>query len=336
MEIGGRRLPKIELVKFTKEKEEQYRNVMPYLIEELDKYEESTGKEETLRYLLMSVDGEERLVQFINNCCVIFYFKNDVLITRYMELDENYRVKHASYEGYEIVESDDNLLIVDAETGVIQDFDYSLNDGKDADGYNATGLYTQYNQDTDSKLHLVYRLIDRKDGKMYSFHLNDPYKIIFMDDASTLDETDKINFKTMRAYAKYEFDYELHNPYYNLVTVREHGLLKTMNEGAGNIQQVNPLTRYFRINGADGKGNLKINFAFGEFLSPEQLKEEMDKHQFRMEVPEYMIEIYNGEDVSYFVDCCVAQTISMVDKDYQKQTGQSLLYVNKGSNNGNS
>ncbi len=331
MEIGGRKLPNIELVKFTKEKEEQYRSFMPYLYEELDKYEEATGKEETLRYLLMSVDGEERLVQFINNCCVIFYFKNDVLITRYMELDENYRVKHASYEGYEIVESDDNLLIVDAETGVIQDFDYSLNDGKDADGYNATGLYTQYNQDTDCKLHLVYRLIDRQDGKMYSFHLNDPYKVIFMDEASKVEDRGKINFKTMRAYAKYEFDYEDHNPYYNLVTVREHGLLKTMSEGAGNIQQVNPLTRYFRINGADNNGNLKISFAFGEFLSPEQIKEDMDKHNFRMDVPEYIIDIYNGENIDYFIDCCMAQTIGMVDQDYQKETGQALLYVNKGN-----
>jgi len=332
MEIRGSKLPTIELVRFTKEKDEEYKSFMPYLYEELDKYEEATGKEEVIKYILLKVNGKERLIQFIGPYCVEYYLVGDLLYTRYLELDENYRVKHACYEGYEVVEDENKLLIIDCETGIIQDFDYNLNGYTDEEGYNATAMYSQYDQKKDTKLYLIYPLIDRKDGRMYSMHLNEPTRLIFLNNASK-QVNKEINFKKMQAYVKYDFDYDAAYPYYNLVTVREYGVLRTMQEGAANLQMVNPLTRYFRMNGLDSNNRIKVSFALGEYLTPEQIDDKLKEHKYKKEVPDYIIDMYNGDNVDYFIDCCIAETIRGIDMDYQKKTGKSLLYVNKGVQN---
>ena len=103
-----------------------------------------------------------------------------------------------------------------------------------------------------------------------------------------------------------------------------------MQEGAANLQRVNPLTRYFRMNGVDSNSRIKVSFALGEYLTPEQIDDKLKEHKYKKEVPDYSMGVDN---VDYFIDCCIAETIRGIDMDYQKQTGKSLLYVNKGVQN---
>ncbi len=325
MNILNKYIPNIELVKFTEEKEKEYASFMPYVFDELDYYEQEVGHDVDLRYMLIRVNGQERLIQFLDNICVMYYYNEEkALVIRYLELDQAFNIKKVNYGDYTIENDGDTMYFTDEKTGIIHNFDYIKRDHADSEGFDADAVYSQFNPDQDCHLHLVYPLLDRRDGRMYSFHLNDPVRVIFEDKLSSK-KSSKLNFRELEAYVKYEFDTYDSLPYFKLVTMREFGIRKMLKEDVVSLQQSDKIKRYFRIHSIDSNNQIHINFAFGEFLNEDELKKKLESYHFQMEVPDFIIDIYNQDYEEYMEDGFIVEYLREFDEKYQKETGLSLL-----------
>ena len=327
MELRQEYIPEISLVQMTPEKEEEYAPIIQFLYQELEDYKEKTGKEEDLKYLLCRVNDDERLVQFIDNMLVVYYRKGakDQVYSRYLELDSEYHVVHASYETHELFNKDGNLFFRNYQTGLLEDFDYTKNGFVDNFGYDGSAVYSQYDEANDRQLYLVYPIVDRPDGMMYQFHLNKPLKYMFIDHASKV-KKDKLAFHRMKGYARYEFDTYESYPYFTLATIREYGLVRTLMNGPVALQKTDSITRYCCMLGMDSNNTIHVSFAFGEQLTEEEMDEKLKTGGFLTTVPDYVIDTYNLANRDYIEDCCLAQVIEDVNKRYMKENGYSLVY----------
>lgn len=334
MEIDKRYIPEIKLLEMTPEKEDEYASIMPFLFQELDDYEKVSGKEEPLKYMLCQVNGEERLIQFIDKLIVIYYRKGkeNVVYSRFIELGDDYSIVRSSYEKCEMFHSNGDLYFRNYQTHMLEDFDYANNGFVDHFGFDSSAVYSQYDEVNDRLLYLVYPLVDRPDGRMYDFHLRKPVKYMFLDHASKV-KKDQMSIQKMKSYARYDFNAYDQYPYFTLATIREYGLIKTLQHGPVELQKSDEITRFYRMGRIDHNNNIHISFAFSEQLTEEEMDAKIKQGGFLTSVPNYIIDTYNLSNRDYIEDCCLVEVVRDIDKKYIDQKGFSLVYP--GVKNGN-
>ena len=168
----------------------------------------------------------------------------------------------------------------------------------DADDYDGCVSYMQYNPKNDTCCEIRYQHMYREiNGRpiIYSFHTKKIDCLYINEDYTKKGKPKKgILPKRAKYYTKVEFDDREIG--YKITGIREYGLMEFLEKGPYELQMESNAVRYAKTQLIDLDGNYRDFWPLGEQLKTDEIMALIKSYGFNVEVPEELIEIYNGRD----------------------------------------
>ena len=200
-------------------------------------------------YMIVNIDGVDKLLQVIGHKCYLFTvrFGNEVSSIEFL-LDDEYNLEYSAISKDYVVaidrvdedRSNDQYSYVNNNNGNAEEFDFKGRED-DPDGYNGYAIYVQYNNQTDTRLMMIYQHMFHPHKRVFKYHLNNP-SFIIVDKNIVSDK----NHKKER-FVRKDFKYSRDPMSYTLATMKEHGVFRTLTEGAVNINGQTDFSRYYDV-----------------------------------------------------------------------------------------
>ena len=249
-------------------------------------------------YMIVSIDGIEKLLQVIGHRCFLFTvrFGNEVSSIEFL-LDDEYNLEYSAISKDYVVaidrvdedRSNDEYSYINNNNGNAEEFDFKGRDEDDPDGYNGYAIYVQYNNQTDTRLMMIYQHMFHPNKRVFKYHLNNPSFIIV--DKNIVSD---VKHKKER-FVRKDFKYAKDPIAYNIATMKEHGVFKTLMNGAININCGADFSRYYHIF-RETANEIRITFPFGSQYSLEELNKYIRELGFNTSVPDEIVDFYNGDN----------------------------------------
>lgn len=190
----------------------------------------------------------------------------------------------------------------------------------DPDGYDGCVSYTQYNPSNDTCCEIRYQHMYREIGGrpiIYSFHTK-KVDCLYINEEYTSKPKPKRGILPKRAkyYTKVEFDDREIG--YKITGIREYGLMEFLEKGPYELQMESNVIRYAKTQFIDSEGNYKDFWPLGEQLKTEEIVELIKSYGFYVELPEELIEIYNGRDNLINTIMAIVEEMKVVSKEVKE------------------
>ncbi len=249
-------------------------------------------------YMIVSFDGVEKLLQVIDHKCYLFSvrFGDEVSCMEFI-LDEEYNLDFAAISHDYVVSveksgkelADCEYAYVNNNNGNVEEFDYKTLDEDDKDGYNGYAVYIQYNNETDTRLMMIYQHMYHNGKRVYKYHLKNPSHVII--DKNIVKEKGQKKERLVRK----DFKYSVDPVAYTIATMKDNGVLRTLTEGAININNGADFSRYYHII-RETANEIRISFPFGTQYSIEEINNYIKSLGFNTYVPDEIVDFYNGDN----------------------------------------
>ena len=288
-------------------------------------------------YLIASIDGVEKLVQIIGKRGYLYTLMpdNSVDIIQFV-LDDEYDLSLAAISKDYVVSIDkvdddrdhDEFSFINNNNTNIEEFDFKERKGNpDPDGYDGYVVYVQYNEAKDTRLMMIYQHMIQPQHMIYDYHLKNPSYVII--DKNIVSGKGHKKERLVRKDFKY-----LENPVsYTLATIKDHGLFKTINEGAVNINLQADFSRYYHIVREKEK-EIRIAFPFGSQYTIEEVNSYIKELGFNVDVPEEIVKFYNGNNKEFKEIVQISRCLKELYEYAKANTKKIVLEMgdNDGSN----
>lgn len=204
-------------------------------------------------------------------------------------MDEDYNVVVAGFEEYVVTYYGDSIVVEDKETGINSSLNFSQRiNGPDGDGFTGCIAYTQYNPHTDERCSLTFQQMYNDFNIVYDYNTKNPFTYRI--------ETGVLNSKIKaKNYLRSTFDMGENPIIFNLITIKEFGLIRFLSKGSFLLQTDDKITRCFRNYHTTKNGIALTGFPFTRVYKKEEIENDLKIRGFNIEVPQYLIDLYNNE-----------------------------------------
>lgn len=206
-------------------------------------------------------------------------------------VDEDYNIVRAGFEDYVVTYYEDDIVVEDKNTGMTSSVKFRERpNGEDRDGYTGMVVYSQVNEETDERCILTYQ-------QMYNdFNLinesNTKVPFLYQIEKNVL--RNKI-LKKVRTYGTDFYDFRTTPDLFNIVTIKEYGLITFLKNGAYDLQKTDKIKRCLRLYWTNKAGASFTGFPFSRIYSVEEIESQIKEKGFNIEIPHFLIELYNNE-----------------------------------------
>ena len=307
----------IEFSELTEEKKIQYKDIL-YTMVNMEENPNSL-------VFLYKYKGQEKILQVSDEICRIWYYLNENTIT-YSEfgINENFDLTMVALDDAILLEGEKDSFFKNRQTGCLEDFAFVGKNEKDAQGYDGVAIYSQYNEETDIRLELIYQHMKKPNNYVYPMHLKNPIQVSINKNASKnnrrLRDNDEI-------YARYDFDATKDFRKFKTATIKDYGLLKTFNKDLVSLQKSSKISRYYKVVSISKENELTISYPFGNQYTLDEVNTYIKKLGFNTEVPSYLIEMNNQKNEEYLESVILAANLKALNDAYVKGTGRSLKLI---------
>lgn len=221
--------------------------------------------------------GKERYLYSLNgNYTALEIDENYLLYTNFC-LDEDYRLVYVEYDDFFAYLGNNNKLLLSMEEDYIS---HSIEFNKDLI------VHYQYNVKTDEKLFMTYQYNYQERQSIYEGLLKEPFIIQFINNKDT-EQYIRIMFK--QGYLSYD-----------LLTIREFGLLKFMKQGSFVLQNKKTINRYFKTLKQFSNGVCMTLWGVTKPSTLRSIKDKIKEKGFYTEIPTYVLNYYNDHEIEEF------------------------------------
>jgi len=170
------------------------------------------------------------------------------------------------------------------------------------DEVNGAFSYFQLNDDKDTLCEIRYRHYYNKqsNGKsqIYGCNLNRKMNSIYIDREYSKNKGFRRGIipKCFSHYEIISFDNNMLG--YRFIAISEHGLLNVINNGSLSLVKESTATRYLKSCYIKRDGTpMEMPWPFCKFYKEDDIKSELSELDFRVEAPDDLISLYNGDNV---------------------------------------
>lgn len=283
-------------------------------------------KDYTGVFFKILLNGKEKILQRKENLFVIYTIDNPNLTSYEMfGVDEEYKVDFAGFENFTMhTISGDRVIKENGSNNLDTLIFIKRSDGGDADGYDGSVGYIQYNQEKDVRLMLLYQQMYNSNGKVYSYHVaKNPFQIIIERGLVAKQKGSILPVRTTQ-YIRCDFDYRDHNTLYNLAVLKDYGLQEFLEKGAFALHKENVISRYQKIITKNSQGMAITGFPFCSQYHYEDFFEMFNEYGFKSSVPEHLLAIHNDE----YSELNDYQSIANFMKEIEKNPPEEVIQLN--------
>ena len=244
--------------------------------------------------------GQKRWLYACENNFTILGIDGDYILYTSFCLDQNNQLIYAEYDDFYAYLNDRNRMVLSKENEYIS---HSLQVSKrlqtfEDDGRDGLIVYYQHNENTDEQLFISYKCMYQENGKIYPSSFCYSFSIQFEHKGKV---THYIQFMIDSRY--FSFD---------LITIREFGLLDFMKKGAVALQKGTSIKRYFKTIQQLEDGTCVTLWGIAKPYLLDEIKSIIESKGFSFEVPEYVLNYYNYVYLEREeIDCLVSEIQNM-------------------------
>lgn len=228
----------------------------------------------------------EGLIYFNENSHLIafYYFENQELHNTFAYFDEENKIDVFFYDNFNLLKQEQLWILTDS-----HNIQHSLNFfpiPPVMDNFNGQVVYVQHNPFTNLLISMYYNhMYQDENSKISTFALHDPWKIIMA----------KTNgLKTKKTYILRDVAYTKTGEY-NLLTLKQFGLVKFLQSSAFDLQRQDNLRNYYRVF-FPWDGNYALNlFPLTKTYTEKEMMAKINSLGFSMQVNPTLIRIFNQD-----------------------------------------
>lgn len=228
-------------------------------------------------------EGETRWFYSSGYAITLLTFDGEYIGHQMVTLDEDYNILYAEYDGFDVWKHKSGNLVVQKENGFVAErFEKKkLDDNARDDNRNGIILYYQYNANTLENMILAYNCVYRGDEAIFPFEIKIPFFVTFF------------KGKSVKKYVLYETDSDYKS--YDVITLREFGLKRFLEEGAFALQKDDTIRRYFKVRHESKKGDLTLLYPVSHIYKLEDIYELIRSKGFMIEASDEAMSYFNEE-----------------------------------------
>lgn len=228
-------------------------------------------------------EGETRWFYAYGNSITLISYDGLYIGHQMVTIDPDYNILYAEYDGFDVWKHESGNLVVQKENGCVAErFERKkLDDGAREDKRNGIILYYQYNTNTLENMIIAYNCVYREENSIFPFEMQIPFFVTF--------------FKGKKAtkYVLYETDSDYMS--YDVITLREFGLKRFLEEGAFALQKDDTIRRYFKVRHESKKGDLTLLYPVSRIYKLEDIYELIRSKGFMIEASDEAMSYFNEE-----------------------------------------
>ncbi len=267
------------MIKLEKLSLEEISEKVCYVEQLMELYENDLSGE----FYKYTYNGEERWLYCLNGYCTILSNDGEYILYTSFYVDRgDYSLIYMEFDKFNAGVDNGEILLWregDNISESLRTLDRSAMENNE--GYSGLVIHHQKNVETGEDLLVSYQNQYREDGRIFSCNLQRPFVICFVDGKKI---TKYLNYRTNRDYLTYD-----------MITIKEYGLSEFLKQGSYALQKEYEIRRYFKIRYQMSDGTCILGVPFSKCMTEEEMKKMIEDKGFRLEVPQYVIDYYNGE-----------------------------------------
>ncbi len=248
-------------------------------------------------YFKLIIDGKEKILQRRDDLFVLYSIEDVNLVSYEMfTVDEEYKVSSAGFDEFEIHTINGDKVLQDRGSSNLESLVFiKRSDGQDADGYDGSVGYIQYNQEKDVRLMLIYQQMYNTNERVYSFHVDkNPFQILLEKGVNAKKNGSILPVRSTR-YIRADYDINEHEMFYNFAVIKDYGLQEFMEKGAFALHREKTISRYQKIIGMTPGKYALTGFPLCSQYRYEDFDELFAQYGFKNKVPSNLLAVHNGE-----------------------------------------
>lgn len=273
-------------------------------------------------FFKIEVDGVDKLLQRLDNLCVIYTLEDSNVVSYEMfAVDENYKVVSAGFDDYEMHIVDGTLTTQKRNNSVIQSLNFSKrNDDRDNDGFDGVIAFVQFNCEKNIRVTMSYQQMYNSSENIYYYYERKPLQVIIEKMIKNKRDGSYIAVDRERFI---RVDMSRDDLFYDLVTLKEFGLVEFMSKGSYSLQKDDHITRYMKFYFTTRDNQAIPLFPFSKHLAWEEVKKFLEDNSFDCKIPEHLANTYNGNNdiLNYY------QSIADFIGDYENIPPDEVVHL---------
>ncbi len=274
-------------------------------------------------YFKIEVNGQEKILQRKDNLCVLYTLEDEKTVSYEMFcLDEEYNVSQAGFDDYELTMYGDLFTVQERNSSIVQSLKlYKRTDGVDNDGYDGLIIFVQYDIKKKTRITLTYQQIFDKENSIYYYAKERmPLQVVieygvFVNDGDV--------YRVLKKDRYIRADISSDNYYYDLITIKEYGLINFLKHGSYELQKQNEIVRYIKFRRTNENNQAIFSIPIYQY-SWDEMADKIRKKGFATKIPDYLYETYNGGNQVLNEYKEVAEFL----KEYEKTPPNAIIKLN--------
>lgn len=303
------------MVKLEKLSREEVNN-KPFLIDQIfDLYGGVPGEFYSYEY-----NGEERWLYRDGLYCTILGIEGEYIVYTSFMVDEDYDVSYMEFDEFSVAKNQNGEKLLYKEGTSIAE-SITMQKRKDSASLNdLDGLITHHLVNTKSgeELLITYKALYRENPDYYQSLFYRPFIFSFIKKGKV---EQYMQYTTSTDYLSYD-----------VITIKEFGLVEFMQNGSYALQQERSITRYFKIKAQLSDGRCVLLYPLSRAYTEEDMDKKIEEKGFTRKIKDYVLDYYNGA----YLERAEYKDLALAMEEYDKShSDDKKLSKIVGEGNGN-
>lgn len=255
-------------------------NKQPSYIDQIMSLYDNDLSGEFFKYVF---NGQERWLYRVDGYCTILMNDGEyIYYTSFYVNNDDYSIPYMEFDEFSAGVDNDEVLLWKEGDHISESLrTVNRNELANNDGYTGLIVHHQRNSETGEDMLVSYQNQYREDGRIFSCNLRTPFVICFVNGNKV---TKYLNFRTNRDYFSYD-----------VITIKEYGLSEFLKNGSYALQGDYEIRRYFKVLFQKEDGTCILGVPIFHPYKEEEMQQMIKDRGFRLEIPQYVLDYYNGE-----------------------------------------
>ncbi|MDE5888500.1 MAG: hypothetical protein K2H20_00600 [Bacilli bacterium] len=264
----------VELKKMNREEV----NSKPFLINQIyDLYGDIPGEFYSYQY-----EGEERWLYRDNLYCTILCLEGKYLAYTSFMINEDYEPCYMEFGDMSAaLNSSGEMFLWKEDSSVAGNLKMQKrNEASSVNDLDGIVINHQLNTETGEDVLISYKTMYREEPQFYQSMFMRPFIITFFKNGKA---EQYLQYTTSSGYTSYD-----------IITIKEFGLMEFLQNGSYALQKDSSITRYFKIKGQKEDGTCILLYPFSRAYTIEEMDKMLEEKGFSRNIDEDIIDYYNG------------------------------------------
>ncbi len=226
-------------------------------------------------------NGETRWVYSYGKNCMIIAIDGEYIAYATFMIDDDYNLTFMEFDNFSVYRHNDgSLVLLNDGSNVSEALEMHKRGDLKENELNGIIIHRQINNKTHEEMAVAYLCVYRDSKYFFPFNFKKPFFVAFM------------KGKKKQKYLLYETGTDYYS--YDIITLKEFGLMDFLKEGSFTLQKEDPIRRYFKVKCENKVGKCTLLYPFSHPYKIDEIDALIHNKGFTRKVSENTLGYYNG------------------------------------------